>query len=138
MNTSNITLDADALQARFALRIAAALDERAAAAPRDIDERLRFARERALQRAKQVRVEAASAAVHTRGGTLGLGGGWWLRLASVLPLLMLIGGLTLIQLVHDRAQIAAAAEIDTALLADSLPPDAYRDPGFVEFLKTPQ
>jgi hypothetical protein len=32
--------------------------------------------------------------------------------------------------------LVAAAEVDTALLADTLPPEAYRDPGFVEFLKT--
>ncbi|HET9643507.1 MAG TPA: DUF3619 family protein, partial [Burkholderiaceae bacterium] len=52
------------------------------------------------------------------------------------PLVMLIAGLTVIEQVHYRNQISAAAEIDVALLADSVPPDAYRDPGFVEFLKT--
>ena len=31
-------------------------------------------------------------------------------------------------------QIAVAAEIDSALLADALPPTAYGDPGFSEFL----
>jgi hypothetical protein len=31
-----------------------------------------------------------------------------------------------------------AAEIDSALLADDLPPKAYSDAGFVEFLKTPR
>jgi hypothetical protein len=59
----------------------------------------------------------------------------WLRLASALPLVVLVAGLVLIQEYHDREQIAAAAEIDSALLADELPPAAYGDPGFSEFLR---
>ena len=39
---------------------------------------------------------------------------------------------------HDRRrQVVAAAEIDAALLTDDLPPDAYSDPGFAEFLRSP-
>jgi hypothetical protein len=49
----------------------------------------------------------------------------------------LIGGLLLIDHLQTNEQIAAAAEVDAALLSDSLPPDAYSDAGFVEFLKTP-
>ena len=45
-------------------------------------------------------------------------------------------GLAGIAHVHDRAQIAAVAEVDAALLSDDLPPDAYTDPGFAEYLKT--
>ena len=37
----------------------------------------------------------------------------------------------------DEAGYAAAAEVDAALLADDLPPEAYTDPGFGEFLKAP-
>jgi hypothetical protein len=32
-------------------------------------------------------------------------------------------------------QIQAAAEVDAALLSDDLPPQAYADPGFAEFLR---
>ena len=60
----------------------------------------------------------------------------WLRLASLMPLVMLAAGLVMIQHHHDMQQIAVAAEIDSALLADDLPPAAYRDPGFGEFLRT--
>jgi hypothetical protein len=42
-----------------------------------------------------------------------------------------------IQRLHNDSQISAAAEIDASLLADDLPPSAYSDPGFVEFLKAP-
>ena len=62
----------------------------------------------------------------------------WLRLASVLPLMVLVLGLVLIQHLHDQAEIHAAAEVDAALLADDLPPEAYGDPGFVAFLKQPE
>ena len=44
----------------------------------------------------------------------------------------------LIQHWQDRTQISVAAEVDAALLADDLPPKAYSDAGFVEFLKTPR
>jgi Protein of unknown function (DUF3619) len=36
---------------------------------------------------------------------------------------------------YTQSQIEAAAEVDAAILADDLPPEAYRDPGFAEFLK---
>jgi len=46
--------------------------------------------------------------------------------------------LVLIQHWNTQAQIDTAAEIDAALLSDGLPPAAYSDPGFGEFLKQPQ
>ena len=46
---------ADTLQSRYALRVAARLHERAEAVEPDIGERLRVAREQALQRARAVR-----------------------------------------------------------------------------------
>jgi hypothetical protein len=137
----------EVLQERFARRVAAALTAQQAAAPRrDIEERLRVAREQALARQPRTREAAqtaeASAVVATGGGTAALGGGdspsptpWWLRLSSLLPLGLLLAGLVLIDRHYTRAQIEAAAEVDAALLTDELPPDAYRDPGFAEFLK---
>jgi hypothetical protein len=132
--------DLDALQARFALRVLAQLTESTENnTPADVSERLRFARERALERARELRA-ATTVQPAGRGAAALLAGGspWWLKLASFVPLLMLLVGLSVIEELHDRNQIAAAAEIDVALLADKLPPDAYRDAGFVEFLKTSQ
>ena len=131
----------EVLQTRFALDIAARLSEGAQQAPRDIAERLRFAREQALRRAHEARLAAPAAVAGPNGGlTLAMNGPrgtpWWLRLASVLPLCALVAGLLLIQESNTRAQIRAAAEIDAALLSDDLPPTAYSDPGFGEFLKT--
>ena len=78
------------------------------------------------------------------GSTLAWSGGHgdasslWIKIGSVLPLIALVAGLILIQQWHVRAQIDAAAEIDAALLSDTLPPSAYGDPGFAEFLNTPR
>ncbi|MBX3618395.1 MAG: DUF3619 family protein [Rhizobacter sp.] len=135
----------EALQARLALRMTARLTEHVAELPQDVTERLRFAREQALQRAQAARkaqARDATIVVNAAGGAMSLGGGdggtaWWMQVAAVLPLLALVAGLVLIQHVHNDNQIAAAAEIDASLLADDLPPAAYSDPGFVEFLKTP-
>lgn len=140
----NRRIDLDALQARFALRVASRLTERADALPHDLSERLRVAREQATARARQVqRAEAvaAGAVQVSPGGSVALGRGGpsgWVRLASVLPLMMLVFGLLLIQHLHDQAEIHAAADVDAALLADDLPPEAYGDPGFVEFLRQPE
>jgi hypothetical protein len=136
-------VDLDALQARFALRLTARLSEQVDnTVPHDISERLRVAREQAVVLARQVRlatpVTAASVQVSQGSITLGPRPSWWLRLASVTPLVMLILGLVLIQHLHDQADIHAAAEVDAALLADDLPPEAYGDPGFVVFLRQPE
>jgi hypothetical protein len=80
---------------------------------------------------------ASSAAAYKSGGSLVLGGkpGWLTWLGSALPLALLLGGLAVIDEWHDRAQIYAVAEVDADLLNDELPPLAYSDPGFAEFLK---
>ncbi|MEO7854201.1 MAG: DUF3619 family protein [Rubrivivax sp.] len=131
------TVEIDALQARIGLRLAARLNERCLELPGDITERLRVAREHAVRRASLS--PASSPVVAQHGAAAALAGGpatpWWLRLASATPLLLLLAGLLSIQHIHDRAQIRAAAEFDAVLLSDDLPPAAYRDPGFVEFLK---
>jgi hypothetical protein len=129
----------EALQARFAVRVASRLSEQSANLPRDLSERLRVAREQAVARARQVRLAqpAATSAHAAVQGSIVIGEppSAWLRLASLLPLMLLALGLMLIQNIHDQAEIHAAAEVDAALLADDLPPEAYGDPGFVFFLK---
>ena len=135
---SHSSAELDALQSRFAHRLAARLTEQSQSVKPDISERLRFAREQALARARtQLAAETAGGASRS-GMSLALLGGWGIKLASLLPLVVLAGGLILIQRWHSSSQISAAAEIDASLLADDVPPDAYSDPGFVEFLKTPR
>jgi hypothetical protein len=143
-NNTNSTFshapDRDGLEARFGVRVASMLGERAQSTAPDIAERLRFAREQALSRAQAARRAATAPAVvvvgRGRSATLASHLGWWVKLGSAMPLALLVIGLMGIAHVHDRNQIAAVAEVDAALLADDLPPAAYTDPGFAEYLKT--
>jgi hypothetical protein len=133
--------DDHALEVRLAARLAGGLTARSQQLPADVTERLRFARERALERSREVRA-AAPAAVgivsvgHRGAATLGRFVPWWLRAASVLPLVVLVAGLVVIDRWSVREQVLTAAEIDVLLLSDDLPPSAYSDPGFAEYLRT--
>lgn len=122
---------ADQFGRRVATRLEAGTDEM----PYVVRERLRAARVRALQMRKQP--EAAPVVVG-RGGSasLALGERWFYRIASVLPLVVLAAGLVLIHSFQSDRRASELAEVDAALLTDDLPPAAYADPGFVQFLKT--
>ncbi len=146
MKTDNRPHEEHAIEARLATAIAGGLTVGVERLPHDVATRLRFAREQALAlaRATQARRPALAAGgmavvgVSPRGAAI-LGGGfvpWWQRAASVLPLLALVAGLVMIDHWTVREQVVAAADFDTQLLADDLPPSAYTDPGFVEFLKS--
>ena len=131
----------DAIESRFARSIAACLTESSEQVAPDVASRLRFAREKAMESARAWRgVDVAQGVGHSASGAAVLGfsrSPWWLRFASVVPLFALVGGLVLIQDWQARSQISVAAEVDEALLGDDLPINAYRDPGFSEFLKAP-
>ena len=138
----NRSADLPALQARFAGLLTAALSERAATLPHDIEERLRFGREQALLKARAAR-QAVAAGVQvvglSRGGamTLGQSAPWWQRAFSLAPLALIVGGMVMIEQWTLREQVLAVADVDAVLLADDLPPTAYSDPGFGEFLRSP-
>ncbi|MDH4050669.1 MAG: DUF3619 family protein [Rubrivivax sp.] len=125
------------LETRLSARLAAALSGPAGQLPWGAEERLRFAREQALEVARRRR---ASALVAGAGGVGVLGGlaAWWPRLAALLPVIVLAAGAILLSQSREREQVAVAGEIDVALLADDLPPAAYADPGFAAFLKLQQ
>ncbi|WP_290874193.1 DUF3619 family protein [Aquabacterium sp.] len=166
----------EALEARFALRLSARLEEGAQAVPHDISERLRVAREQAVRTAREARVKALSpvaapaqtlpelalagagagpaAPSGPMGGLLGTwqessqsrqpGHGrrlddgpvsWGWRIASALPIIALLAGLWGVQRYNQHEQVQAATDVDMALLTDDLPPSAYVDPGFEEFLR---
>jgi hypothetical protein len=77
------------------------------------------------------------------GGTLTLQGGpekhgMWNWIGAVLPLVALIAGLVLIDLAQDDLRANEIAEVDTELLSGDLPPTAYTDPGFAQYLRTNQ
>lgn len=127
------------LQERFALRLAARLSEAVGDIPYDVSERLRAARMRALGvRKLAVRQTASSVNRSGAAATLTFGGehlSWWGRFAAAVPLMALVFGLVAINLIQDDNRANELAEIDSALLTDDLPPVAYTDPGFSQFLK---
>ncbi|AVO48053.1 DUF3619 domain-containing protein [Melaminivora suipulveris] len=131
----------------FARRIAARLTEGSDELPYDIGERLRAARMQALARRKRavapvLRPATAGTVLHA-GGTAVLGGhhgggdpaGWWRAALSAVPLVALLFGLVFINASQDESLASEIAEVDAAMLADDLPPSAYADPGFVQYLR---
>jgi hypothetical protein len=172
-NTPLTAAQREALEARFALRLSARLDEGAQSLPHDISERLRIAREQAVRAAREARAAVlVTAPVVTpvlTQGTVSLAGAgqgapqvsvenwserqharardhgrklddapvsWGWRLAAALPVLALVAGLWGIQKYYQHEQVQAATDVDMALLTDELPPSAYADPGFEEYLRT--
>ena len=128
---------------RFAHRIAARLDEGLADLPHEVTEQLRAGRMQALDRRKKPAALAVRrpASVLTRlGNSLALGGGdsggWGYALMSAIPMLALVAGVVFMSTQQDESGAIEIAEVDAALLTDDLPPAAYADPGFVQFLKS--
>ena len=126
-------------QDNFGLLVAARLSDVTDTLPYDISERLRAARAQALSKRKMVVLRTAtSMAVSGGAATLTAGNdrmSWWERIAAVTPLLALALGLIVISVVQNDIRANELAEIDSALLTDDLPPAAYADPGFTQFLK---
>lgn len=129
------------LQDRFALKAAAYLSNGATNLPHDISERLRVARAQAVSKRKIAKTQTAGSLVNmgdsaalTWGSSDGLG--WWGRIASVMPLIALVLGMLVINSVQNDNRAREVAEVDAALLTDDLPPAAFSDPGFLQFLKT--
>jgi Protein of unknown function (DUF3619) len=128
---------------RFGLGIASRLSDATNQLPHEISERLRVARMQALGKRKVASARTASSVVASGSAaaiTFGDAFGdekfsLWNAIASALPLIALIVGLISINVIQNNDRAGEVAEIDSALLTDDLPPTAYTDPGFVQFLK---
>ena len=138
--TNSLQNRSDILQDRFALKAASYLSAATADLPYDISERLRAARVQAVSNRKVANTRTAgsvlglgSSAALTWGSDDGIG--WWSRIGSVVPLIALVVGLLTINSVQNDNRAQEVAEVDAALLTDELPPAAFSDPGFVQFLK---
>ena len=129
---------------QFANRIAARLE--GGGVPHDVSERLRIARQQALAARKTAALAAAqpASAIVTQGrhAALAAGGepgfgqlGW---LAPALALAALLAGLLALQPQQMRLPDPRVAEVDADLVADALPPKAYADPGFLQYLRLTQ
>lgn len=142
MNDS-LQYQAEALQDRYGLKLTARLSAGANNLPHDISERLRVARRQAVANRKIVKVHQTRTvtSVIASGATASLsfqdeGLNLWSRIASALPLITLVAGLVAINVIQNDNRANEVAEVDAALLTDDLPPSAYTDPGFLQYLKS--
>lgn len=131
----------DILQDRFALKAASYLSAATTDLPYDISERLRAARVQAVANRKVEKLQTVSRLAGAGNGaalTWGSDDGfnWWSGIGSVVPLIALVLGLMLINSIQNDNRAMEVAEVDVALLTDELPPAAFSDPGFIQFLKT--
>lgn len=117
------------------LALAKPLAEQADQLSPDIAARLESARAqavaaaRATREASVVQVDASGQAVLQGGpGERRRFGGAWL------PALVVAVGLLALAQGQWLQQMMGAGEVDTAVLKDKLPPNAYGDPGFNEYL----
>jgi len=123
-------------EAQFGRRLAARLTAGTLGLPHESAERLRAARVQALARRKVVQQMRPAPVILSKGGAAVLGGGWWTRVATIAPIVALVVGLVAVNILQDEHRAKEIAEVDAALLTDDLPPAAYTDPGFLQFLKS--
>jgi len=116
----------------FASKICHVLDRATHVNP-SIAERLRAARERALDVRRLERAPALAWADNVLGSLGGGPSGLWLRL--VLPALFVVASVAGIYTWQQNQRLAEIEEIDAELLTDDLPIDAYLDRGFEAWLK---
>ena len=138
--TNSLQNRADILQKRFALKAASYLTAGTVDLPYEISERLRAARAQAVSNRKIALTQTAGSLVNIGSGaalTWGSNDGlnWWSRIGSVVPLIALDVCQLTIKYVQSDNRAREVAEVDSALLTDDLPPAAFADPGFVQFLK---
>ena len=95
-------------------------------------ERLRAARERALTARKTGRASALAWADNVLGRVGGVGG---LSLRLLLPAALVALSVAAIYSWQQNQRLAEIEEIDSELLVDDLPIDAYLDRGFEAWLK---
>ena len=122
------------------MKAASYLTKGTADLPYEISERLRAARAQAVSKRKIALTQTAGSVVNAGSGaalTWGSNDGlnWWSRIGSVVPLIALVVGLLTINSVQSDNRAREVAEVDSALLTDELPPAAFSDPGFIQFLK---
>lgn len=136
---------------QFAQKLIARLSTTSVDLPYVVTERLRAARMQALSVRKRessplsnpYTAPSTSLLGTNSSGTLSLGGHdkdntplWVRRFLTALPLVALAGALTFIGIEQDSRATIDVAEVDAALLTSDLPPAAFTDIGFQQYLQT--
>lgn len=138
---------------QFARKVTACLSATEQHLPYVVHERLRAARVQAVAHKKRASfaVQAPVSALHVThlgvqpNGAILLGQRgphsdntplWLRRFVTALPLIALFGALTFMGIDHDSKVTVDIADLDAALLTSDLPPAAYTDPGFAQYLQS--
>ena len=135
-HTAHRPFDQDTLARALATRLSDTTQD----LPHDITQRLKAARMLALEQRKVVKLSLATGVAAAGGNTavMHLGDaprGKWLQLGAWLPLFALVAGLLTIGFVQDDYRAREIADMDAEILIDDLPPAAFTDPGFAQFLR---
>jgi hypothetical protein len=123
----------------FGRRVTARLAPAENDLPHEISQRLKSARMLALSKRKVAVTEVAAATVNL-GTTMAFQIGevpmnLWRKFMATVPLVALILGLVSIEVLQDDLTATEVANVDAELLIDELPPEAYANPGFVQYLR---
>lgn len=116
---------------RYAYRVRQALNHGLKDIPPATGRRLEAARHLALSRQKQTEVQL----VLSTGESLPLSSGTHAYLKQGLAILALLLGMWMSFYWHSVQYVSELEEVDSALLADDIPPEAFMDDEFIEWLK---
>ncbi|RJX32015.1 MAG: DUF3619 family protein [Oxalobacter sp.] len=123
----------------FAYKVRHALNERLDQLPEKVVERLASAREMAISRKKEEAPLRVFARQNVFAGYIGNfftnPATYWLsRFSAAIVMAVLITGVMGVYHAEEQRQLQETARMDAAVLSDELPPDAYLDPGFKNYL----
>ncbi len=123
-------------ESRLGHLVAGHLTARSEQLPEGVSERLKGIRHMVLDQQPQ-RATLAVRAPARAGAGGGAGGetNWRMRVGLLLAVPTLLLGLYILQHFQQERFERRIADIDTALLLDELPPQAYVDPGFRTYLR---
>ena len=117
---------------RYAYRVRQALNHGLKDIPPAASRRLEAARHLALSKQKQAEPQLVLAGTGTRGFKSGSHTPYLKQILSVVALLL---GMWLSFYWHSVQYVTELEEVDSALLADDLPPEAFMDNDFFQWLK---
>lgn len=133
----------DNIEVQLGKSIARSLDASLEQVSPKVSARLEQARSEALSKKKQSKAfvnigQLSFAGIKNSSTRQSSFGKIWGNFTWAAPLLALTIGLLFISQWQQDARIDDIADVDTALLSDEVPPDAYADNGFWVFLKNLQ
>lgn len=121
---------------RYASRVRQALNQGLDDIPPAAARRLEAARHLALSRQKQTAPELLLAGAGSRLGRQFFHSGVeFAKIKPILAIIALLAGMWLSFYWHSVQYVSEIEAVDVALLADDLPPEAFLDQEFIEWLK---